>query len=169
MKVGVVSFQKPPAGPVTSVSAAGHSVVLSGVPGQRGAAVSIRGLLQYAQSCSMLMFLPVPSLTSRRCCCCNHLHAEQKLSGRWRPRRGDRALPRMIPALCSRCPQRRGSLLPPVVVKRKTPAATICESCRCVMDVSVYATRGSTEHLLQAKTNLNFISLRKKHVTIMSV
>lgn len=35
-------------------------------------------LLQFVQSCSMLMFLSVLSLTSRRCC--DSLHARQKLS-----------------------------------------------------------------------------------------
>lgn len=44
-----------------------------------GTAVSILVLLQYVQPCSMLMFLSVLSLTSRRCC--DSLHAEQKLPG----------------------------------------------------------------------------------------
>lgn len=39
---------------------------------------SILVLPQYVQSCSMLMFLSVLSLTSSRCC--DSLHAEQKLS-----------------------------------------------------------------------------------------
>lgn len=62
-------------GPVTSVSTAVHGVVLLGVLRysvvQCGTAVSIRVLLQYVHSCSMLMFLSVLSLISRRC---NSLH-----------------------------------------------------------------------------------------------
>lgn len=46
---------------------------------QCGTAVSILVLLQYVQSCSMLMFLSVRSLISRRRC--DSLHAEQKLPG----------------------------------------------------------------------------------------
>lgn len=45
---------------------------------QCGTAVSIVVLLLYVQSCSMLMFLSVLSLTSGRCR--DSLHAEQKLS-----------------------------------------------------------------------------------------
>lgn len=44
VKVGVVILQKPLAGPVTSVSAAVHSVVLSGVPRCSGVLLSVFGV-----------------------------------------------------------------------------------------------------------------------------
>ena len=56
----VVILQIQCVGPVASVSAAVHSAVLSGsIAVLRGTAVTILVLLQYVQSCSMLMFLSV--------------------------------------------------------------------------------------------------------------